>query len=359
MKVPETLTLNGIHHTKEMLMKRIENQCFESDLLLKEVFTFLAFWLDGKPTIEVKTSGSTGTPKFLLVEKEQMLQSALLTTTYFDLKPNMNALLCLSPAYIAGKMMIVRSMVANLNLITTNVTSYPLAAIESKIDFAAMVPFQFIKTYSETPEKLTKISTIILGGSGLNPAITLAAEKITTSVFHTYGMTETLSHIALRAVNGPEKSDWFTPFDGIDISLDYRECLMINAPMLSKKKLITNDIAILDENNCFRILGRYDDVIITAGIKIHPNMIETKIVSTLRFPFAIVPVEDDKAGQLPFLVIEQTLSLSEVYDLWMQLMEHLTEQEVPRQIVSIEPFPLLESGKIDRRAISNMLKQKF
>jgi o-succinylbenzoate---CoA ligase len=349
-----TLTINGVFHNKQMLLERIALGKEKSELL-NQLFAFLKFWLNEDEIIELRTSGSTGPPKFIAVQKIQILRSAAMTIQFFNLSSGMKALLCLSPDYIAGRMMVVRAMLAGLDLITTEAEANPLANLHSNIDFAAMVPFQLSKALQETPEKTALIKTIILGGSDLHPQLAEACIKIKTRIFHTYGMTETLSHIALRAVNGNEKTDWFTPLNGIQIDLDDRNCLIINAPSLNEEQLVTNDIAEKDDKGRFRILGRADDIINTAGIKLHPAQIEKKISSFIPGVFVISEMTGMNSGKIPVLVLDQQISIFNLFTLWKSLSGMLLKSEMPRRIIILQKLPLLDSGKINRLAIKEII----
>ncbi|MDO8898856.1 MAG: hypothetical protein Q7V19_14495, partial [Bacteroidales bacterium] len=245
-----------------------------------------------------------------------------------------------------------------LDLITTEAEANPIADLHSNIDFAAMVPFQLSKALQETPEKTAQIKTIILGGSDIHPILEKACGKLKTRVFHTYGMTETLSHIALRAVNGTEKTDWFTPLSGIQLHLDERKCLTINAPALNDEHIATNDIAEIDNKGRFRILGRADDVINTAGIKLHPAQIEKKISSLIPGVFVMSEKTEMNSGKIPVLVCDHQISILDLYKLWKLLSGVLHKTEMPRTIVTLKKLPLLDSGKIDRLAIKEIIKSK-
>lgn len=356
--LPESLLLNGVFHDKSMLLARIQQKENETDSLLFEVFQFLNNWLDDSESIQVTTSGSTGTPKVISVQKLQMLYSAALTISYFELKPGMSALLCMSPKYIGSRMMIVRAMLGGLNLITTKVESNPLETLETPVDFAAMVPFQFAKAMDESPQKLSYIRTLILGGSDVSHALQLSMKGVETQVFHTYGMTETLSHIALRALNGSNKSDWFTTLPGIRVSLNDNNCLVIEAPMLNDKVLTTNDIAEVNEVGQFKILGRTDDVIVSAGMKIHPNLVENKIATIFQNPYIICSKAHHVAGHIPVLVIEGELSHKQLFNVWKAMEGLLEIDEIPRQIISVRSIQLLESGKIDRQWANQMVENR-
>ena len=224
---------------------------------------FLEEWNNPSEFVEVKTSGSTGEPKRMMVEKRRMLNSARITCDFLGLKKGDTALLCMSTDYIAGKMMVVRSIERGLNLISVEPSGHPLAARENlEFSFAAMVPMQVYNSLQvpEEKERLMAIRHLIIGGGAIDEAMERELRNFPNAVWSTYGMTETLSHIALRRISGPDASDWYTPFPSVEISQNQDGCLVINAPEVCAETLVTNDIVEI-KNNRFRILGRKDNVI--------------------------------------------------------------------------------------------------
>lgn len=211
---------------------------------------FLAEWHNDSPTVLVHTSGSTGKPKPMLVEKRRMQASARITCRFLGLHEGDTALLCMPLDYIAGKMMVVRALTCGLRLVSVPPSSHPLATshlspFPSRIDFAAMVPLQVWNSLQvpEERHRLMHIRHLIIGGGAIDQALGSQLADFPHQVWSTYGMTETLSHIALRRLNGPEASDWYTPFDGVTLSLTDEGCLVISAPAVHEGPLVTNDIA--------------------------------------------------------------------------------------------------------------------
>lgn len=342
------LLLNGQLLTKVNMHQAIDTEQF--DAIELSIVSFLKQWWDDRSFISITTSGSTGVPKTIQAEKRSMWKSAQKTIEWFGLKQGMTALLCLSPGYIAGRMMIVRAMQAKLNLITTNLSSNPLADLEHPIHFVAMVPLQLVKVLEESPEKLNLVHTILLGGSGLSTALEQQLHHISTKVFHSYGMTETLSHIALRAVNGIHASAWFQPMEEVQISKNKNDCLVANVAYLSLDEFVTNDLIELSDHGTFKVLGRADDAIVSAGHKIHPVMLEQKIEPLLKAPFLISSKADPAAGEELILLMEKRLTINELFKLWDQLFSLLQPFEIPRHILFVAQIPMLESGKINRIA---------
>jgi len=347
-----SLNLNGTWLDKVAIQNTIASVKLgaygQEEPLIQKVFLFLEQWLNSDSFITLQTSGSTGLPKQIQISKEYLARSAKMTGDFFALLPGMRALLCLSPDYIAGKMMVVRAMVLKLNLIVAKTESNPIQNLEQDIDFAAMVPLQVGTILKVSPEKLDRIKTLIIGGGPLSTSLEDSLQNRPTLCWHTYAMTETVSHIAARPVNGINRTDWFIPMPGIGVSVDARGCLVINAPQLAEGLVITNDLAELRGQN-FRIFGRIDDVIVSAGYKLHPQQIEKKLSKLIQVPFFIIGEEHPEAGQIAVLCIEGTPEQLNLPSLKNDLEHVLEPHEVPRKILMITGFKYLESGKIDRR----------
>ena len=268
---------------------------------------FMTDWHSPSPTILVHTSGSTGKPKPLLVEKKRMEASARLTCEVLALKPGDSALLCMPLDYIAGKMMVVRSIVGKLNLVCVEPSGHPLKGLNEAPVFAAMVPMQVYNSLKVDEERrlLCGIKHLIIGGGAVNKEMAAELQTLPNAVWSTYGMTETLSHIALRRLNGNEASEWYEPFESVDVALNDEGCLMINAPLVCSKTLITNDIAeIAPDGRHFRIRGRKDNVICSGGIKMQIEEIEAKLHPHVNVPFIITKRKDEKFGETVVMLAE-------------------------------------------------------
>ncbi|MBU1009758.1 MAG: AMP-binding protein [Bacteroidetes bacterium] len=354
--LPNSLRLNG-HLLQQPELAAATGHFPESDSLIASVIDFLRLWFDDDDSIDQQTSGSTGQPKLIRLSKQAMVNSAAMTNSFFQLEKAHQALLCLSPEYIAGKMMIVRAMLSGMNLLTSTVGSNPLAECVRPIDFAAMVPLQVSTILKHDPDKLSLVSKLIIGGSAIDARLEALLQHQQTKCWHTYGMTETISHIALRKVNGVDRSDWFSPLDNIRLSTDSRQCLVIDAPALHNETLITNDLVELRNDGSFRMLGRVDDVIVSAGHKIHPLLLEKKISPLLPYPFLISSVPHPEAGSETVLVIGHTYGIGELFALWKALEEKLSPVEMPRRIAFIEQIPSLPGEKTDRNTVRKLLLQ--
>ena len=311
---------------------------------------FLSEWNNDSPFVHVQTSGSTGAPKPMLAEKRRMLASARITNDFLGLREGDVALLCMSLDYIAGKMMVVRSIERGLKLITVEPSGYPLnhsqlAIDDCQIDFAAMVPLQVYNTLQvpEERKRLLQIRHLIIGGGAIDEALGAELKNFPNAVWSTYGMTETLSHIALRRLSGPEASDWYIPFPSVKVSLSDDGCLVIDAPEVCPGRLVTNDIAEISPQG-FRILGRKDNVICSGGIKIQIEEVESRLRPFLRVPYLISKRPDPKFGEVSVLLTEGSV------DEARQICERiLPKYYLPRHYLHVDRIPLTETGKPARQ----------
>jgi O-succinylbenzoic acid--CoA ligase len=356
----------------------------EESLTLEE---FLEEWNNSSDTVLVHTSGSTGKPKPMHVEKRRMEASARMTCDFLGLHEGDTALLCLPLDFIAGKMMVVRALTRGLRLIEVEPSGHPLRESTQKgrfllcnssqstqrepsllCTFAAMVPLQVWNSLQvpEERERLMQIKQLIIGGGAIDEALERKLNDFPNAVWSTYGMTETLSHIALRRLNGPERSEWYTPFDGVSLSLSEDGCLVIDAPAVHDGPLVTNDIVEFEENEewgslrkdqgtarRFRILGRKDNVICSGGIKIQIEEVERTLHPYLAIPFLVTCAKDERLGEQVVLLIEQ----GEVDEVEAICHRTLPKYWQPRHILSIDHLPMTPTGKPARSEARKLVEQ--
>lgn len=338
---------------------------------------FLSEWNNDSDRVLVHTSGSTGKPKPMMVEKKRMLNSARITCDFLGLKPGDSALLCMSLDYIAGKMVVVRSIERHLHLISVSPSGHPLKNIDLKdvngkgvngeITFAAMVPMQVYNTLQvpEERERLTHIRHLIIGGGAIDASLEKELQALpgNIAIWSTYGMTETLSHIALRRINGDESSEWYQPFDSVHISQTEEGCLVIDAPQVCAETLVTNDIVEIEpyiynkvEKLRFRIKGRKDNVICSGGIKIQIEEVETLLKPHLEKPFMLAKKKDGKFGEIAVLLSEDE-DIKRVEATVRRLLSDESEKSsdhkkykywIPKEFRYVEHLPLTETGKPKR-----------
>lgn len=328
---------------------------------------FLSEWNNDSDTVLVHTSGSTGKPKPMMVEKKRMLNSARITCDFLGLKPGDSALLCMSLDYIAGKMVVVRSIERHLHLISVPPSGHPLKDVDEEITFAAMVPMQVYNTLQvpEERERLTHIRHLIIGGGAIDASLEKELQALpgNIAIWSTYGMTETLSHIALRRINGDESSEWYQPFDSVHISQTEEGCLVIDAPQVCAETLVTNDIVEIEpyiynkvEKLRFRIKGRKDNVICSGGIKIQIEEVETLLKPHLEKPFMLAKKKDGKFGEIAVLLSEDE-DIKKVEATVRRLLSDESEKSsdhkkykywIPKEFRYVEHLPLTETGKPKR-----------
>jgi O-succinylbenzoic acid--CoA ligase len=351
------ITIKNIAYDFEALQGKLATtEGFE-----REVFAFAAAFLNPSTTeISVRTSGSTGTPKTIVLSKEKMRNSARMTCDFFDLQPGDNALLCLSPSYIAGKMMLVRSIERGMNLWFTEPSSNPLQALEDapKMQFTAMVPMQVEACLSDvtTLPQLGQIEQIIVGGGVVSASLLERMQGLPNRLFATYGMTETITHVAVRPLNGPDASEIYTALNGVRLWQDDRDCLIIRAPHLCTEELITNDVVELEDFHQFRWLGRIDNVVNSGGVKLFPEQIEKKLTSFMDRRFILVGTPDELLGEKLILLIEgEPLDTVTAKLLQGFMSDHLDRFEVPKEVRYVTQFAETGTGKIQRRKSFELL----
>ena len=341
---------------------------------------FFSEWNNDSDRVLVHTSGSTGKPKPMMVEKKRMLNSARITCDFLGLKPGDSALLCMSLDYIAGKMVVVRSIERHLHLISVSPSGHPLKDINLKdangkdvngeITFAAMVPMQVYNTLQvpEERERLTHVRHLIIGGGAIDASLEKELRSLpgNIAIWSTYGMTETLSHIALRRINGAEASEWYQPFDSVKISQTEEGSLVIDAPLVCAETLVTNDIVEIEsyiynkvEKLRFRIKGRKDNVICSGGIKIQIEEVEEFLKPHLEKPFMLAKKKDEKFGEIAVLLTEDE-DLKKVEATIRRLLSGKSDDSnksseskshkywIPREYLHVDHLPLTETGKPKR-----------
>ena len=350
-----TLWLKGKTYSLEELKEGTipSSTSFEESTLL-----FCKEWLNGKAAFEIQTSGSTGIPKKISFTRNQLEASAMLTAKALDLKNNFNALVCLDTKYIAGQMMLVRSFVTDMNIYAVEPSANPFAHLTTatKIDFVAMVPYQLQALLDTTHAyRLNDVHTIIIGGAATSSGLVERLQNYSCHCYATYGMTETISHIALRKLNGKNSEEYFHPLQSVHLTKDERDCLVIQAPHITEEQIVTNDLVELKEDQSFKVLGRWDNVINTGGVKISPEGVEEKIKSVfaqLALPnrFFLAAMPDEKLGSKVTLVIEGVaFSSSTLNSISEQLAKSLSRFEIPGDIKFIAAFTETDTQKINRK----------
>ena len=334
--------LNGNHYCFQDLFEIAYSFIKEGEDYERAIGDFLMDWIKPNPTIQLKTSGSTGTPKIISYHKQAMVESAIATGNHFNVNKGDSALHCLNADFIAGKMMLVRAMILGLEIDLVSPLGNVLRHNDKHYDFAAMVPLQVEQAF----EDLNRVKTLLIGGTPSSTTLKNRLKSKNTKCFETYGMTETLTHIASRKIHGDSSA--FTCLPGVKLSTDKRNCLVIDVPYLNEDKIITNDLVELQGENTFRLKGRVDNVINSGGIKIIPEEVEEKLSKHIFESFFVVGVSDEVLGQKVILVIEGTSN--ESIKAQIQNNSSLGKYEKPKNIHFITPFKRTPNGKIQRKA---------
>ena len=328
--------LNGFHLDKDDLCRVAYSFIKEGEDYERSVGHFLLDWFDNSAMIEMQTSGTTGTPKTITVEKQAMVNSALATGDFFDLHPGSKVLHCLPTKYVAGKMMFVRGFILGLDMDFVAPSSHPMHNNDTKYDFVAMVPLQA----QNSLKQLANVKKMIIGGVRLGKTLSAALKKMPIQAYETYGMTETITHIAAKKIG--EKA--FTVLPGVTISYDDKQCLVIHAPRISEEVIVTNDLVELVNENQFVFLGRIDNIINSGGIKLIPEIIEEKLSHKIPGRFFVIGKPDDTLGEKLVLVVE-----GEKQEFEPDFFDLLDRFEKPKEILFVPKFVETGSGKIMRK----------
>ena len=333
---------NGASLDKKGLLALANDFINEGEEFERITGKFILNWFNSDSFITVTTSGTTGSPKKINIDKEAMVFSALATAEFFDLKAGNRVLNCLSTNYIAGKMMLIRSIFLGFEMDFVAPTSNPLKNNTIIYDFVAMVPLQVENSINE----LVNVRKLIIGGAKINQNLKNILLELPTLVYETYGMTETITHIAVKKIS----DNYFSVLPNVTISTDDRNCLVIDVPRISNAKIVTNDVVNIISNSEFELLGRIDNVINSAGVKLFPEQIEMKLGNKIQTRFFVIGIPDDKYGEQLALVIEGN-SISFNDDFFNDLLPY----EKPKFIYFVPDFLETESGKIKRKETLNLV----
>ena len=342
---------NGTSYSREALKEVAYSLIKEGETYEQEIGDFLLDWLDASTTVSVMTSGSTGKPKRIHLKKQQMVHSAKATGHFFGLEAGFSVLHCLPSQFIAGKMMWVRAMVLGLEIDYVAPSTTP--DIVKQYDFAAMIPLQL----ENSLPKIDLINTLIIGGAPMSKVLKGKIQNHKTRIFETYGMTETITHIAAKQVNpsvaGAENV--FKTLPEVGISRDSRSCLVIDAPALADTKIITNDIVALLSETEFIWKGRNDNVINSGGVKLVPEEIESVVSHLIPSPFFVAGLPDETLGERLVLFIEGNLDVVVLKEK-LDKIPTLDKFQKPKEIISLPNFIRTPNGKIQRAKTLEIIK---
>lgn len=347
VEVHKEFKYNGTSYNTEELKAKALDLIKSDNFFDNKTGHFLADWLNENDFIFAETSGSTGKPKRVKLQKQAMINSALATGAFFNLKPSDTALNCLSSDYIAGKMMLVRAMILGLHIDAVTPHSKVFFDTEKNYDFCAMVPIQVACSI----KKLNNIKTVIVGGSKIVPFLLEWMKTSPVKFYETYGMTETVTHVALKPLQSlaQKGKDVFEALPKVNFSQDQRDCLIIDAPNLVDVPLVTNDVVELKSNKEFKWLGRFDNVINSAGVKLFPEQIEQKLLLILKKRIIIASEYDTNFGEKVILIIETSEEVTEALLSKIKQSKALHKYEIPKKVYTIDQFVLTSNGKVQRQ----------
>lgn len=351
LKIHPNFKWEGKKYTKTELLKLAEEYVQTGEEHLQHIGIFLKDWLSTEDLIEIQTSGSTGKPKRYKVKKKHMMNSALATGNYFDLPTKTKALLCMPVTYIAGKLMLVRALILGWEMDFVKPQANPLDVRNKKYDFIALTPYQLNYSFND----LHFVNKIMVGGGAVSTSLLEKIQLVEAKIYETYAMTETLTHIAARQINHLEALDKLPPFqtlENVKINKDERGCLVIKAPKVTDKTIVTNDLVEIESENTFRLLGRYDNIVNSGGIKIIPEEVEQKLSRLISSRFFVSSIPDEVLGEKLILFIEGSFSEEETLQLKnkVEASHEIGTYQKPKEIYFISSFVETHSGKIKRQA---------
>ena len=324
--------------------------------------SFIRFLLDHKQFFDQKTSGSTGKPTIHKINRQQLEASAKRTADTLRLTNQTRVLVCINMDYIGGKMMLARGLFQSWQLHLVPPVANPATLLNKTLefDFMALVPLQLeaMLANEEGIHLLNKTRKLIIGGAAVSQSLRDKLQPLACQVYATYGMTETVSHVALQKLNGPDQSDYFQLLPGIEYGLDDRQCLKLKADVTQDQWIQTNDVVEFASEGAFRVLGRADNIVNTGGVKVQIEALEAQIQSTDllgEVPFAITSQPDESLGQKLVLVIEQG-STDIDHKLLSQMKPLLPPYHSPKKLISLSVLPKTESGKLNRQALQQKVK---
>ncbi len=347
----QNFKLNGLSfNTGKTLLNFIEKN-------IPGHYPFLSGLFDEKDFITAYTSGSTGKAKKIKIKKKYLYNSARMTIDFFDLPPKSKVLLNLSPEFIAGKMMWVRALTGgwHLDLINPQNNLINKQLKKKKYDFGAMVPLQVYANINH----ISQIEKLIIGGGAISGELKNNLSGLPNKIFATYGMTETVTHIAVKALNDSAEKfrglskNYYRVLKNIKISTDQRNCLIIDAPEITDKQIITNDLVQIIDDKHFEWLGRFDHIVNSGGIKLIPEQIEQKIAKYINTNFFVTGIPDKKLGEKLILIVEGNISVE-----LSGLKKILGKYEIPKVVYSVPSFIRTDSGKINRKKTLDLIKNR-
>lgn len=310
---------------------------------LQEVRDWYNEWIT-HDSFTLKTSGTTGAPKQVRHHKDAFIASAKRTNAFFGINEDSLLMLALPVSGIGGKMMVIRAAVAHCRLLCVTPAANPLenVSISEPVTLAAFTPMQLHNILAHSHTALSQIQQIIIGGSPVDPDLESKLVALQIKAWESFGMTETLSHFALRSMG----TTTFSALGEVTFSQDQNDCLVVHDEAIHFLPIVTRDIIEWISDKQFRWKGRIDFMINSGGIKLHAEELEEKLRPVINRNFFISGEKDPVLGQKVVLTIEGPRD--EELEQRIQTTNALGKYEKPREIRFVPMFQRTASGKVLR-----------
>jgi O-succinylbenzoic acid--CoA ligase len=323
----------------------------DSDAYFKAVLEFIENVIVLNP-IQIQSSGSTGAPKQFTFSYEQATASAQTSNDFFKVTKDSHFLLCLDIRFVASKMMIYRAFVAGAKLTVVKPSLHFYEDIgDQKFQFLSLTPIHLHHILENKPQVLCQFKTILLGGARITSNLNTKIEELNTTArfFESFGMSETLSHFAVRNIS--EHEIGFRMLSGFQFHTNSDNQLIIAHSTILPNPIVSNDIVEQINENRFRFVGRRDFIINSSGIKINPEVEEDQLLPFFRQPFILASEPNDKLGEQLILILKS--SEGQTKNEIMKILKSSTIDRIliPKEIYLCPSWPLTDSLKPKRREI--------
>jgi O-succinylbenzoic acid--CoA ligase len=329
--------------TMELILKNgipteaLKNYAAESDWVKR--------WNSRDSNFTFLTSGTSGSAKEILFSREQIEKSAWRTAQFFKWSDGMEVLHSLPMQYVAGRMNVLRALITKQSVwkMTPKVemTSNDFYRLEN-IEWWTLTPPMLSSFLSIEQPVLTK-AKLLVGGAPVVQSLIDKAQGVGNEIWESYGAAETLTHIALRKLNGNDKSKGFKPLHGVSIKMT-EQGMAIDDGFLGNA-VVTSDLGTWINDKEFIVEGRIDDIINSGGVKINPLEVEKIIHQHMKEAGFVKGSKDDRWGQIVTWVVKYDTIIPQDWQDWF-ISQPLLK---PKLIVRVDVLPQNENGKWIRK----------
>lgn len=324
--------------------------------------------VDDDAAVVIGTSGSTGEPKGVMLSAGALRASAL--ATYERLGGPGHWVLALPVHHVAGLQVLVRGLVADTEVSTVEGTNgFTAQGFAAAVDalpddrrYAALVPTQLgriLDAGGRAVDAAASCAAIIVGGAAASPALLDQAQAAGITAVTTYGMSETAGGCVYDGLPLPGAlvdvaDDRTIRLGGPTLALGYLRRPDLTARAFASGWFHTSDIGRWLPGGRLEVLGRADDVVVSGGEKIPPLLVERALLATGLIESACVTgIPDDEWGQAVAAVVvgrdADAAALREA------VRQAVGRHAVPKRMLFVDRLPMLESGKVDRKAVSGLI----